>query len=199
MLGAEVLQVAIPELGSSICIGIIVLVLAIIIIAYFLSVLIEFLPATLVAILVYIFTGSFMWTIVAFVAIALIMVLSRGSWKRQFEFINQRLGFKRNLMAFRIRSISISKKKYLFLFFFHNPSKKISLDLSTNIFFGRFSTFSYCFTALLNSLFEFSRLKVGVVEGSQTYSLSRRFTSSNERKDFILGIDRSCSEDDSTL
>ncbi len=82
MLGAEVLQVAIPELGSSICIGIIVLVLAIIIIAYFLSVLIEFLPATLVAILVYIFTGSFMWTIVAFVAIALIMVLSRGSWKR---------------------------------------------------------------------------------------------------------------------
>ncbi|MGM0405899.1 MAG: hypothetical protein ACQEQM_07150 [Thermoplasmatota archaeon] len=82
MLGAEVLQVTIPELGSSICIGLIILVVAIIIIAYFLSVLIEFLPATLVAILVYIFTGSLLWTIVAFVAIALLMVLSRGSWKR---------------------------------------------------------------------------------------------------------------------
>ncbi len=66
------LQVSIPELGSSICIGLIIIVVAIFVIAYFLSLLIEFLPATIIAILVYLFTGNFIWAIIAFVAIALL-------------------------------------------------------------------------------------------------------------------------------
>ena len=66
------LQVSIPELGSSIFIGLIIIVVAIFVIAYFLSLLIEFLPATIIAILVYLFTGNFIWAIIAFVAIALL-------------------------------------------------------------------------------------------------------------------------------
>ena len=73
----EGLLVTIPELGSMICIGIIILVLVIVLIAYFLKLLIEFLPATLIALLVYIFTGSFLWAVVSFAVIALMMTMGK--------------------------------------------------------------------------------------------------------------------------
>ncbi|MFP4001432.1 MAG: hypothetical protein ACLFSM_08490 [Thermoplasmata archaeon] len=85
MFGVEVLlQIipiilqTIPTFGSPFCIGLIVLAVIIFLFAYFLSLLIEFLPATLLAILVYLFTGNLIWSIVAFVVIALLMMLGRG-------------------------------------------------------------------------------------------------------------------------
>ncbi|MFW6040718.1 MAG: hypothetical protein ACOC85_02665 [Thermoplasmatota archaeon] len=77
MFGAERLLVTIPALGSTLCIGMLILVILIILIAYFFSLLIEFLPATLIAILVYIFTGSFLWAIISFIVIALLMTMRR--------------------------------------------------------------------------------------------------------------------------
>lgn len=77
MFGVEEILQTIPTLGSPLCIGIIVLVLIIFLFAYVLSLLIEFLPATLLAILVYIFTGDLIWTIVAFLVVAMIMTFSR--------------------------------------------------------------------------------------------------------------------------
>ncbi len=61
------------ELGLVICAGILVLVIIILIIAFFLKLLIAFLPATLLAILVFLFTGDLFLTIVAFVVVALIL------------------------------------------------------------------------------------------------------------------------------
>ena len=63
---------AIP-LALPICIGIFVLVVIILVIAFFLKMLIEFLPATLLAILVLLFTGSFFWAIIVFLAVAFIL------------------------------------------------------------------------------------------------------------------------------
>ncbi len=60
-------------LGALLCIGILILVVIILIIAFFLKLLIAFLPATLLAILVYLFTGNLFLTIVAFVVVALIL------------------------------------------------------------------------------------------------------------------------------
>ncbi|MBS3782154.1 MAG: hypothetical protein KGY66_07310 [Candidatus Thermoplasmatota archaeon] len=53
--------------------GILVLVVIILIIAFFLKMLIQFLPATLLAILVFIFTGDLFWTAIAFLTTAFIL------------------------------------------------------------------------------------------------------------------------------
>lgn len=55
------------------CIGILVLVIIILIIAFFLKLLISFLPATLLAVLVFIFTRNLFWTVIVFVVVALIL------------------------------------------------------------------------------------------------------------------------------
>ncbi|MEF8874703.1 MAG: hypothetical protein V5A88_08570 [Candidatus Thermoplasmatota archaeon] len=83
MLGVEGVLQAIPALGSVLCIGIIILILVIVVLAFFLSLLIEFLPATLIAILVYLFTGNLMWTVLVFVVIALLMSLSNRERRRR--------------------------------------------------------------------------------------------------------------------
>jgi len=66
----------IQSLGSSTYIGIILLIIFIILLAYVLKLLLEFLPATLLAILVYIFTADLLWTFGAFLMISFLMTLS---------------------------------------------------------------------------------------------------------------------------
>ncbi|MBS3817234.1 MAG: hypothetical protein KGY76_06695 [Candidatus Thermoplasmatota archaeon] len=67
-------------LGAAICVGILILVIIVIIIAFFLKMLIQFLPATLLAILVFLFTGDLIWAIIAFVGTA--FILSLIDWVR---------------------------------------------------------------------------------------------------------------------
>lgn len=67
-------------LGLTLCMGLLILVIIILVIAFFLKMLIQFLPATLLAILVYIFTRSFLWAGVTFLAVA--FVLSVVDWAR---------------------------------------------------------------------------------------------------------------------
>lgn len=67
-------------LGAAICIGVLILVIIVIIIAFFLKMLIQFLPATLLAILVFLLTKNFIWAILAFVGTA--FVLSLIDWLR---------------------------------------------------------------------------------------------------------------------
>ncbi len=62
-------------LGAAVCIGILILVVIILIIAFFLKMLIQFLPATLLAILVFLLTGDLLWAVIAFVGTALILSL----------------------------------------------------------------------------------------------------------------------------
>ncbi len=64
----------IPYIGLGIlaCIGLLILVIIILIIAFFLKLLIAFLPATIAAILVFLFIGPF-WAVVTFLVLALIL------------------------------------------------------------------------------------------------------------------------------
>ncbi len=64
-----------PGLGAdlAVCMGILVLVIILLMIAFFLKVLIEFLPATILAILIYLFTADLFWSVVAFLIIAFIL------------------------------------------------------------------------------------------------------------------------------
>ncbi|MFP3872610.1 MAG: hypothetical protein ACOCTR_04095 [Candidatus Natronoplasma sp.] len=68
-------------LGLGICLLLLILVVIVLIIAFFLKMLIQFLPATLLAILVFIFTRDLLWTIITFVAVA--FVLSVVDWARK--------------------------------------------------------------------------------------------------------------------
>ncbi len=63
---------AIP-LALPICVGILILVVIILVLAFFLKMLIEFLPATILAVLIYLFTGSLFWAVIAFLAVAFIL------------------------------------------------------------------------------------------------------------------------------
>ncbi len=69
------MMIDILGLGAIICIGILILVVIILVIAFFFKMLIQFLPATLLAILVFLFTRSFIWAVIAFVGTALILSL----------------------------------------------------------------------------------------------------------------------------
>ncbi|MFP4001170.1 MAG: hypothetical protein ACLFSM_08655 [Thermoplasmata archaeon] len=75
---------AIPELGLgaglAVCAALLILVIIILIIAFFLKMLLQFLPATLLAILVYIFTRNLLWAGVVFLVVA--FILSVIEWMR---------------------------------------------------------------------------------------------------------------------
>jgi len=64
-----------PGLGAgfAVCMGILVLVIIILVIAFFLKMLIEFLPATILAVLIYLFTNDIFWSVVAFLIVAFIL------------------------------------------------------------------------------------------------------------------------------
>ncbi len=65
----------ISGLGAMICFGLLILVVVVLVIAFFLKMLIEFLPATIIAVLVYLFTKSLFLAIVVFLAIAFVLSL----------------------------------------------------------------------------------------------------------------------------
>ena len=69
------------SIGLAVCIGILVLIIIILVIAFFLKMLIEFLPATILAVLVFLFTGNFFWAIIVFLAVA--FILSIVDWLRK--------------------------------------------------------------------------------------------------------------------
>lgn len=61
-------------LGIMACFGILLLIIFIMVLAFFLKLLIAFIPATLLAILVFLLTGgSLFWAAIVFLVVALIM------------------------------------------------------------------------------------------------------------------------------
>ncbi|MGM0404524.1 MAG: hypothetical protein ACQEQM_00075 [Thermoplasmatota archaeon] len=64
------------ELGTLACAAILILVLIVIIISVFFKLILEFLPATAASVLVYLVTNSIIYSLAAFVIIALIMTFA---------------------------------------------------------------------------------------------------------------------------
>ncbi len=60
-------------IGIEACIGLLVLLVVILIIAFFLKLLIAFLPATFLAILVFLLTENLFWAAIAFLATAFVL------------------------------------------------------------------------------------------------------------------------------
>ena len=65
------------QLGMLACAVILILVVIVIIIAVFFKLILEFLPATAAAVLIFLVTGSIIYSLVAFVIIALIMTFAK--------------------------------------------------------------------------------------------------------------------------
>ncbi len=65
----------IPTLGFglAVCVGILILVVIILLIAFFLSMLIEFLPATILAVLVFLIWGDLFLAVIVFLVVAFIL------------------------------------------------------------------------------------------------------------------------------
>jgi len=64
------------QLGVLACVALLILVLIVIVIAVFFKLILEFLPATAAAVLIFLVTGSIIYSLAAFVIIALIMTFA---------------------------------------------------------------------------------------------------------------------------
>jgi len=64
------------QLGVLACVALLLLVVIVIVIAVFFKLILEFLPATAAAILIFLVTGSIIYSLAAFVIVALIMTFA---------------------------------------------------------------------------------------------------------------------------
>jgi len=64
------------QLGVLACVALLLLVVIVMVIAVFFKLILEFLPATAAAILIFLVTGSIIYSLAAFVIIALIMTFA---------------------------------------------------------------------------------------------------------------------------
>ncbi len=62
-------------LGAAICFGLIILIVVIMVIAFFFKMLIEFLPATILAVLTYLMTDRLFLAVIVFLAVAFLLSL----------------------------------------------------------------------------------------------------------------------------
>ena len=70
------------SMGLGICILLIIVWLVVMVLAFFLKVAIDFLPATVLAVVVFLLTWNIIYALVTFGVVGLIMVVARGSRRR---------------------------------------------------------------------------------------------------------------------